>query len=169
MNPDFAIAPCLPEHLESLLQVESEALAALERPDLLRRNPAEVFDACLRPPHVTLGAWQHDTLVAFAILYCPSAGDPEDLSRSVVGDDRQLKSANFKICIVRPAYRGHHLQVRLGEQLAAIARERGYQQLCATASPCNAASISSLGRLGYRYHRTLQKYGYERNLYLCEL
>lgn len=141
-------------------------MAHLERPDLLRRNTETMWRTCLLPPHVCLGAWHGDVLVALAVLYVPQEGDDEALAPllqtvSIEGH----RAAHFKICLVHPNWRGHHLQVLLGQRLHDEARQRGYNLLCATASPYNAASIRSLQRLGYHADHTLQKYGSERIIF----
>ena len=80
-------------------------------------------------------------------------------------DPEGHKSANFKICLVHPKWRGHHLQVKLGNLLNNEAHQRGIDLLCATASPHNIASIRSLQQLGYRADHTVQKYGFERTVF----
>ena len=170
MTAPFQIRPCGPQHLELLLAIEQEALACLERPDLLRRNSQEMWEACLRPPHVCIGAWKDNTLAGFAVLFVPQPGDSEDLAASLTSKDcTGLRSANFKICIVRPLWRGHGLQVLLGTRLEEEARQQGFDLLCATASPHNPASIKSLEHLGYHQDHLLTKYGFERILFYKRL
>jgi GNAT superfamily N-acetyltransferase len=102
-------------------------------------------------------------LVALAVLYVPQNDNAEALApllRSI--DPKGHNAANFKICLVHPEWRGHHLQVKLGNLLNNEARQRGFDLLCATASPHNIASIRSLQQLGYRADHAVQKYGFER-------
>lgn len=155
-----------PSHLDQVLALESEVLSRLERPDLLRRNTPEMWRACLQPPHAALGARVGEELAALAVLYLPEAGGSEELACLLQHAPQPPgPSANYKICIVSPRFRGHGLQYRLGLMLEAEARRRGIALLCSTASPRNAPSIRSLLRLGYRLDSTLDKYGFERNLY----
>jgi len=154
--------------LDKVLDLEAEVVATLERPDLLRRNNVEMWESCLHTPHLCLGAWVGDELVAVAVLYVPQKGAEEDLSALLTKVDTEgCLSANFKICIVRPQWRGRHLQLLLGRRLHEVARRRGIGLLCATASPYNQASIRSLERLGYQKDHTLTKYGFERILFFC--
>jgi GNAT superfamily N-acetyltransferase len=107
-------------------------------------------------------------LVGFAVLYVPQPGDGEDLSVLLTKVDAAAHtSANFKICIVRPQWRGRGLQVLLGKHLGREARARGIDLLCATASPYNKPSVHSLLALGYQADHILTKYGYERMLFYC--
>lgn len=162
----FDIIPCDICHLEDVLAVEREALASLERPDLLRRNTERMWRTCLQEPHLCLGAWVGEEMAAFAVLYIPQPGDGEALAPLLTQVDATgHKTAHFKVCIVRPRWRGHGLQVTLGERLQTVAHERGYDLLCATVSPHNLASVKNLSRLGYRPDHTLTKYGFERVLF----
>lgn len=168
METDFIFRKCGLEQLDIILDMEREAIAALPQPDMLRRNSLEMWRRCLLPPHYCQGAWVGETLVAFAVLYVPQAGDGEELA-TLLHSQGARPSANYKICIVRPAWRGHGLQVTLGRMLEAEARNKGIGVLCSTASPHNGASIASLLRLGYCYSHTLTKYGFTRNLYFKPL
>lgn len=169
-NTDFHILPLSSEDLGEVLELEAAVIASLERPDQLRRNTPEMWQACLSAPHTAVGARVGERLVALAVLYLPEAGSAEDLSCSLQGLDGILspgvhKAANYKICIVHPHFRGHALQQLLGRHLEEAALRQGVQMLCSTVSPHNPASIRSLQRLGYRYNRTLAKYGFTRALY----
>lgn len=109
-----------------------------------------------------------EELAGFAVLYVPQPGDGEDLSVLLTKVDAAAHtSANFKICIVRPQWRGWGLQVLLGKHLGREARARGIDLLCATASPYNKPSVHSLLALGYQTDHILTKYGYERMLFYC--
>ena len=176
MEQLFDFRPCALGDLDKVLGLEAEAMAVLDRPDQLRRNTPAMWAACLQPPHYCLGAWvksaiapsvgMDTVLVAVAVLYVPSEGDPEALSPFLqTVEPKGLQAANFKICIVHPEWRGHGLQVTLGEKLHEVARRRGIGLLCATASPHNIPSVRSLEKLGYLPDRTLTKYGFERTLF----
>ena len=163
---ELEIRRCSEEDIDNVLTLEAEVLAHLESPDLLRRNTPTMWETCLCPPHVCLGAWAGNVLVALAVLYVPQEGDTEALAPLLQSvDTKGHKAAHFKICLVHPDWRGHHLQVSLGKQLHAEARRRGFDLLCATASPHNTASIRSLQQLGYRADHTAQKYGFERIIF----
>lgn len=166
METLFDIRPCGPEDYAAVRALEETVLATLQRPDLLRRNSEEMWRACLQAPHYCLGAWVGEELVALAVLYVPSEGDKESLApllRTV--DSEGLQTANYKICIVHPRWRGYDLLATLGQLLRAEAVRRGIGLLCATASPHNTASVRGLERLGYKADSTLFKYGFERILF----
>ena len=116
MNTVFEFRRCGIEHLDTVLDVESETLQSLERPDALRRNSLEMWRRVLQPPHYCLGAWVGEELAGFAVLYIPSGEDPDNLAAVLKNVDvRDYVPANYKICIVRPRWRGHHLQFQLGQ------------------------------------------------------
>ena len=166
MQDALAIRPCGIEQLDAVLAIEQEAIAVLARPDLLRRNTQDMWRCCLQPPHICLGSWVGEELVGFAVLYVPQPGDGEDLSCLLTKvNGTAYKSANFKICIVRPRWRGRGLQVLLGARLHKEAVARGINLLCSTASPYNEPSVCSLRKLGYQPDHLLTKYGFERMLF----
>ena len=53
----------------------------------------------------------------------------------------------------------------LGKRLLQYAREANADIICATASPDNAYSIANIERLGFVLNKSLEKYGFSRNLY----
>ncbi len=164
----FLIKPCVEEDLKRILDIQEETFKQLEESDVLRRNTPEMLYECLKPPHLTLGAWYMGELAAFSVLYFPD--DEENLAKLLDGVDvSNLKSANYKLCIVRKEFRGNSLQYLLGTELIKVAKEQGVQILCCTASPHNPYSISNIEKMGFTYNKTLQKYGFERNLYHCML
>jgi RimJ/RimL family protein N-acetyltransferase len=151
--------------LNDILLLQKETIASLPSPEILRENTAEMLSECLAPPHYTVGAWYNGVFVGFSVLYYPH-DDAENLSLSLEGVDLTgLKTANNKLCIVREGYRGNALQYHLGKMLEQHAKNSGTNLLCATVSPKNQYSINNMLRLGFRYNRTLMKYGFERNLY----
>lgn len=163
--PKISFQPLSSEHLPAVLAIEAETLGSLVHLDQLRRNSSDMLAACLREPHFTLGAFCGAEIAAFATLYVPQPGDDEDLSQCLSASIVRTSAANFKICIVRPQYRGQGLQVQLGRQLEREASRRGIRLLCATVSPRNEASVRSLIHLGYHYDASVQKYGFARDLY----
>ncbi|MBR1850898.1 MAG: GNAT family N-acetyltransferase [Bacteroidales bacterium] len=160
---NYEIRQCTATDLSELLSLEAEVIASLEDPAILRRNSEAMWRTCLAEPHLTLGAWFADHLVAIAVLYTPTDGDPDNLAALLQPPSSQ-PSANYKICLVAPAHRGQGLQRRLGLLLEDEARGRGVNLLCSTVSPLNVASLANLEALGYRRNRELQKYGSTRLL-----
>lgn len=153
-------------HLAEVLALGKDVIDALPSPDLLRRNSVQMWQRCLCPPHVALGARVGDRLVALAVLYIPQPGDDDHLAQYLLDPAlRSQPSANYKICIVHPHHRGHALQQTLGLQLHCQASRLGVQLMCSTVSPRNPASIRSLEKLGYHCDSAIQKYGSERLLY----
>ena len=164
--------PCSEDQLPLLLRMQEEAFASLPSPHMLRCNTPAMLAACLRTPHTTWGAWTEDAgLVAFSVLFVPQDAQ-EDLSLWLDGmATAGLRSANNKLCIVRPPFRGRGLQLALGWRVEQEAVQRGTQLLCATAAPGNVASARNLLRQGYVLNRRLRKYegGLLRNLYVKRL
>lgn len=162
---DFEFKLCTPKDLDRILEIQEDTLKHLEAPELLRKNTPEMLLECLQAPNVTVGAWYQGRLVAFSILYFPQE-EAECLASALDGVDvAGLRSVNYKLCIVDRAFRGHSLQYELGKRLLQYAREANADIICATASPDNAYSIANIERLGFVLNKSLEKYGFSRNLY----
>lgn len=154
----FEVKPCLLKDLDTILAMEDEAIASMERKDMLRHNGREMLSSCLQPPHLTLGAFsENETLAAIAVLYVPKTRTGDDLSQYLTKNKPQ-HAANFKLCIVRPQYRGNHLMRHLGEAIIREAKARGFDGLCSTVSPYNPASYRSLEALGFSLDSTFEHY-----------
>jgi len=163
---NFLVRACLPEDIKEILRIQDETFETLSCPDLLRKNTPEMLLECLQQPHYTIGAWYQSELAAFAIFYNPVSNDAENLSLLLKEVDLSgVRPANFKLCIVRKAYRGNSLQFHLGALLEQYAERAGIGLMCATVHPKNIYSISNLSKLGYTYNCALKKYGLDRNLY----
>lgn len=165
---EFEFRYCCPEDIDDILDLEEIVFLHLSKPDLLRKNGRLGFAQCLNAPHSTMGAFVSNRLVAVAILYIPQ-DEAEDLSLSIKNQEIAVPSANYKICMVHPHYRGNGLQYRMGLMLEEEARKRGIKMLCSTASPYNHPSCKSLEKLGYCIDCHLNKYGFERMLFVKRL
>lgn len=165
---EFEFRYCCPLDLDAIVELESIVVSRLERPDLLRNNGREGLESCLIEPHITLGAYLGSRLVAVAILFVPT-DSAEDLSVAIQHQELTLPSANFKLCMVHPQFRGNGLQCRMGRMLEEEARKKGIRMLCSTVSPFNPSSYKSLEKLGYHADCKLEKYGFERLLFVKKL
>lgn len=155
----FHFSKCDITHLDEILKMQEEAIAALPQPHLLNRNTPDLFRTVLTPPNVTVGAFYGDVLAGFAALFHPQTHE-DDLSHTLkTVDVTGKKVANYKVTIVREAYRGHRLQQRLEERLEQYAKEQGVDVLCVTVSPDNLPSKRNIEKCGYTYDHTRIKYG----------
>ena len=148
-----------------IMKVQDETFKGLPDSNLLRRNSREMIESCLKEPNITIGAFCNDELAGFGVLYFPNEKSEELAYLIESMDTANLKSANFKLCIVREKYRGNSLQYELGMIIENEALKHGCQIICATVSPKNIYSRNNMLRLGYKYDRTLEKYGLERDLF----
>lgn len=155
----FCIRSCTEAQLSEILAMQEEAIAALPAPHLLNRNTPELFRTCLMAPNVTVGAFFGETLAGFAALFHPIEYE-DDLSHTLeTVDVTGKKVANYKVTIVREAFRGNRLQQRLETALEACAKAQGVEILCVTVSPDNAHSKHNIENCGYTYDHTQIKYG----------
>ena len=152
-------------YTDGIMKIQDETFKGLPDSNLLRRNTREMIESCLKEPNITIGAFCNDELAGFGVLYFPNE-KAEELAPLVKSTDTvNLKSANFKLCIVREKYRGNSLQYELGIRIENEAVLHDCKIICATVSPKNIYSRNNILRLGYEYDRTLEKYGLERDLF----
>ena len=145
--------------IPALLDIQEEAFeAAKGDTDFLRRNTPETLAPCFLGNSRVLGAFLQDTLLGFGILHAAEDGK-ENLAHDVDLIDDVLTSANVKLIIVRPLYRGNGIQRLLIGHLEAYAQEMGYAWLCATVAPTNRFSLDNFLKTGFDEHKILKKYG----------
>lgn len=152
-------------YTDEIMKIQDETFKGLPDSDLLRKNTREMIESCLKEPNITIGAFCNDELAGFGVLYFPNEKAEELAPLIKSTDTANLKSVNFKLCIVREKYRGNSLQYELGIRIENEAAKQGCQIICATVSPKNIYSRNNMLRLGYKYDRTLEKYGLERDLF----
>ena len=142
-----------------LLDIQEEAFeAAKGDTDFLRRNTPETLSPCFLGNSRVLGAFLGEECVAFGILHAAEDGK-ENLAHDADCIENVLTSANVKLIIVRPAYRGNGIQRLLIHHLEAFAKEMGYAWLCATVAPTNRFSLDNFLKTGFEEHKILKKYG----------
>jgi len=167
---EFTFRRCGIDQLDQLLAIQEEAFATLDDDRLLRRNTEEMLASCLGEPHITIGAYDGETMAAFGILYI--AGDsPENLGRKIgLEGEEMLATANYKLVIVRPPYRGNGLQRTLAGLLEDEARKLGYRHICSSVSPYNQYSAANFEKAGYvRRGRAVLYGGLERDIFYKSL
>lgn len=159
------ITRCTLEDIAMMIKLQDEFFETADNPDLLRKNDKEMFLECMREPHMILGYKDEGELQAFAILYIPEKIE-ENLALSLENIQvDELKTANYKYVLVGQKVRGKGLQRLFGELFIKYAKENGIDMLCCTVSPDNIYSIKNMEAIGFKYNRTLSKYGLVRNLY----
>ena len=167
---DFTFKRCDISHLEDLLAIQEEAFSLLEDDRLLRRNSEEMLASCLGEPHITIGVFDGERMAAFGVLYI--AGDStENLGRKIgLCEEEALATANYKLVIVRPEYRGKGLQRTLAGLLEDEARKLGFRHICSSVSPYNLHSARNFEAAGYvrRGHAVLYG-GLERDIFYKSL
>ena len=145
--------------ISTLLDIQEEAFeAAKGDTDFLRRNTAETLAPCFLGNSRVLGAFFNGECAGFGILHAAEDGK-ENLAHDVDLIDDVLTSANVKLIIVRPAYRGNGIQRILIEALEGYAKQMGYAWLCATVAPTNRFSLDNFLKTGFSEHKILKKYG----------
>ena len=166
----YRLQPCTLASIDNLLSIQAEAFKHLDYKETLRKNSKEMLESCLQPPHHTIGVFYRQKMIAFGILYIGGNSD-ENLAKNIGIEPSMIqKTANIKLIIVRPQYRGNRLQCVLIEAIEAYAIKQGFKQLACTIAPGNSHSIINFEKKGYRYYDTIETYGgLKRNRYLKKL
>ncbi len=155
-NQDLVFRALDLSYIDAILEIQEEAFALIDNPEILRRNTRETLLPCFDAPSVVLGAFYQGVLAAFGILLY--AGESKenlayDLGMGV------FDGANVKLIIVRPIFRGNGLQLRLLKELEIRAKECGSKFLLATVSPINSYSMINFQKSGYKVVSEKVKYG----------
>lgn len=157
-NRDITFRVLEKDSVPLLLDLQEEAFAVLDDPDLLRRNTAETFGVCFNEKSLVLAVYRGKEIAGFGILYA-AGKDGENLAYSLESCDDVENYVNVKLTIVRPAFRGQGLQRLLIDKLVGYAQKEGFKGAFATVSPKNNYSSSNLTKCGFEAVRTLVKYG----------
>lgn len=142
----------------AVIRLRDEVLAGLDNPDMYVREDDE--NGFVRT-HIgsgdddcygrTIGVFDQNRLVAYAMLGLPTADDPDNLghffSPSLVSPER---TAHLTSCMVLEPYRGRHLQRMLLVARVALAQAYGRDFCVAMVSLHNHASRHNLLREGLR-------------------
>lgn len=155
----LTLRPLTEESIPTLLDIQEETFAAAEGDTaFLRRNTAQTLAPCFSGDSCVLGAYLEDEMVAFGMLYA-AGEDKENLAKDVDMITDMRTSANVKLTIVRPKYRGNGIQRLLINSLAEHAKRKGYVWLCTTVAPENKYSMNNCLACGFTEYKILQKYG----------
>lgn len=154
--------------IPALLEIQEETFAyANGNTDFLRRNTAETLAVCFTEPSAVLGVFYEDSLIAFGILHVAGT-TKENLAYDVEEIKNVTDSANVKLIIVRPQFRGNGIQRMLIDRLQNIAKETGHAWICATVAPDNVWSLNNFLKCGLREIKILEKYGGMKRTLLCK-
>lgn len=157
-NSDFLLRKCGPEDVDAILLLQDCIFEEMEGDrSILRKNDRDMFEACVRPPHLSMGLFDGAELVGICILY-DGQGTADDLAADLE-TVRVERAMNAKLVMIRKRYRGRRFQqsmLWIGEKLAGV---RGFDYLCATVSPDNRYSSDNCLQSGYVLDHRAVKYG----------
>lgn len=160
------------EHVPAVLNLREQVLQALTEPDLYVREVDEaafVRQHCGSPGE-TIGVFDHDRLVAYAMLGLPAVDDPDHLGRPLkLPRSHWARVAHVASCMVLPSHRGRGLQRSLLAARFALAQTRGRDICVAMVSLHNSASRHNLFREGMRVAWVGELDGLRRQLMYIEL
>jgi len=114
------------------------------------------------------GMFEEDELIATSSLFL----NPNEYEQSALKlgiDLHTTRVGEIGRCMVRPDFRGNNMMLQLNRILLEEATRLGLDALIATAHPDNAASCSSLEKLGMTKEGFIIKNTYPRNIYCIKL
>jgi len=156
----------------AIAALREEVLACLPHPDCYVREAGEAaFIRAHHPPRgETLGVFDGEQLVAYAMLGLPARDDPSNLGRALgLPAARRGEVAHLASCMVRPGWRGLGLQRALLSTRLVLARSHGRPLCVATVSPHNHASRHNMLRRGLHLAALCQVDGLLRQIALIDL
>jgi hypothetical protein len=173
---DFALRLLQPADVPAVLALRNEVLASLDHPDLYVREDDElgfVRGHVAGHPECageTIGMFDGDELIAYAMLGLPAAEGSDNLGRRIpLGSRAPSQVAHLASCMVRQRYRGHALQRTLLAARFSLAQAHGRPVCVAMVSLHNHASRRNLMRAGLRILHVGDLDGLQRQLVAVDL
>ena len=161
---------------QAVLALRETVLSRLEHPDLYVREDDEMgFVRRHLAGHAgadgeTIGVYDGEELIAYAMLGLPRDDDPEHLGRYLQLAPRAPgEVSHLASCMVHPAHRGHGLQRTLLGARFTLAQAQGRPLCIAMVSPHNHASRQNLLREGLRIVYVGAVTGLKRHLVAIDL
>lgn len=164
-----------PADADAVMGLREQVLSDLPHPDLYVREDDEPGFVHLHLARKdarggeTIGVFDADRLVAYAMLGLPAAGDADNLARYFPAHVASpARTAHLASCMVLKPYRGHHLQRMLLVARIALGQTHGRSFFVAMVSLHNHASRHNMMREGMRIGWVGQIDGLKRQLLAIE-
>ncbi|QXL83605.1 hypothetical protein [Comamonas sp. NLF-1-9] len=164
-----------PEDADAVMQLRDQVLSGLPNPDLYVREDDErgFVQGHLASRDArggeTIGVFDGERLVAYAMLGLPAASDADNLAHYFAAHTANpAHTAHLASCMVLEPYRGHHLQRMLLVARIALGQAHGRSFFVAMVSLHNHASRHNMMREGMRIGWVGQIDGLKRQLLAIE-
>lgn len=151
-DADLSVKFLTQDDIPQLIATRNEILSLLPHPDLYVREEDELgFLQFHCGEHgKTIGLFDGDRLIGYAMLGFPNAFAPDNMARMVgLPLAHWGHVAHFASCMIHPDYRGRGLQRSLVFARLDLARLLGLSTCLAMVSPHNHASRDNLFRQGF--------------------
>ncbi len=152
LPPGHALRALTAADLPAMLRLHAAVLHALPDPAMFRLfgGPEKFLADHLGTRGESLGAFEHDRLVAYGSLTRPRADDVDNYARDLGwAPARAGRVALLSAAMVDPACRGRGLHRALIDARLELARDRGVPELLVRAAPANAQSRRTLLAHGF--------------------
>ncbi len=146
-----------PDDLDAVMALHLAATAAVGRPDLIRPESRDFFEALIAGGGWLAGVVDAEGLLAYGVLQWDLP--PAENLRPLLGLSPEAPFAKLAGASVRPGCWGSGLHEELIAIRVAEARRRGLRHLYATSAPGNARSWENLIAQGFAVRGLVEQYG----------
>lgn len=148
-------------YLDQIMELQEYVTNTLPDVQTFVGDPREFIlsDVMSEGKGIAMGVISDNKLVAFRTISFPSPDSENNLGRELGLPECELdKVAIFEATVVHPDYRGNRLQRKMINHGIKLIEELGFRYICATISPFNYPSLSTVMSFGFLI-RDLQSRG----------
>ncbi|MGV8145235.1 MAG: GNAT family N-acetyltransferase [Alkaliphilus sp.] len=135
------------EYLQEIIELQERVSEGLDNEEIFVGDGREFIqnEVLTQGKGVAMGVFVDGRLVAFRTITFPLADSVHNLGREIGLCGNELnKVAVLEATVVHADYRGNQLQKKMLKYSISLIKERGYRYICATVSPYNYPSLSSV-------------------------
>ena len=135
------------EHLEEILSLQKKVSEDLGDNEIFVEDSREFIlnEVLALGKGVAMGVFVCDKLVAFRTISLPLPDSEYNLAREVgLSENETDKVAILEATVVHTDFRGNRLQKKMLNHSIELLQKQGYRYICATVSPYNYPSLSTV-------------------------
>jgi ribosomal protein S18 acetylase RimI-like enzyme len=149
---DYEIIFANENYLDKIMELQDYVTAGLPDTQTFVGDSREFIlnEVMAEGKGIAMGVISDDNLVAFRTISFPFPDSESNLGREWGLPEGELgKVAILEATVVHPDYRGNRLQRKMLSHGIKLIEERGYRYICATVSPFNYPSLSTVMSFGF--------------------
>lgn len=153
--------------VSTITNMMQEAIALLPDPAWYVADDEDFVRCHIKETGFVLNAFWNGAIAGFLMIRFPEKSEDnlgyslfeEWNSQNLDPKAELLKTAHMESVVVRPSFRGHHIQKELITEAISILKKQNFRHLMATVHPENKASLISFQKNGFQIKATVKKYG----------